>query len=176
MNTSIEDAKKMIATRIENYKTEITVLEKIKPLVEKWDKKVLNKRFATALTKECSGLPWQVAFTIYKPNYIRGVNFSYYDSRQYIQRSYVSKRANELVTVDPITMKERINANAWIDNINNSIKWKTKEINKLQAELNDIEGLIARYNDLVKAYNEFRQSLSFDFIDIMEKNYIFDRR
>lgn len=176
MNTSIEDAKKMIATRIENYKTEITVLEKIKPLVEKWDKKVFNKRFANALTKECGSFPWEVEFHIYKSSCTRGVQFAYSDSRNYRRSCSVTKRANEIVTVDPTTMHERINANAWIDNINALIDWETKQVNKLQEELNNIDDLVMRHNQLLQAYRKFRESLSGEFIDIMEKNYLFDRR
>lgn len=176
MNGNTEDAKKMLKTRIGCYKIEIAVLKTIKSAIAKWDNKVLNKRFATALTKECSSLPWRVEFFIYKSSCTRGVQFWYSDNRNYRQSCYVTKRADELVTVDPNTFNERINASAWIDSVNALIDWANRQAAKLQAESDNMDNLIARYNQLLQAYKDFRYSLSGDFIDIMEKNYIFNRR
>lgn len=176
MKDYMEDARKMLETRIKNYKIELSVLAVIKPIMEKWDKKILNKRFVNALTKECSDLPWNVEFHIYKSSCTRGIYFVFLDSRHLCQTCYVTKRGNVLVTVDPNTMKERINANAWIDNINVVIDWTTSQIYKLKGELVNMPDLIERNNQLLRAYREFRSSLSGDFIDIMEKNYLFNRR
>lgn len=175
MEGYMEDARKMLETRIENYKIEISVLEAIKPIIEKWDKKVLNKRLADALTKECSNLPWDVKFYIYKEFHTRGFYFIYHDSRCFCQKCYVTEVGTVLTTVDHNTMKERINASAGIRKVNALIDWTTSQTDKLQDELNSMNDLIARHNQLLQAYREFRNSLSGDFIDIMEKNYLFNR-
>ena len=79
------------------------------------------------------------------------------------------------MTVAPDTMKERINANAWVANINAVINWETAQIDKLETELFNMPDLIERNNKLIQIYNKFRSSLSGDFIDIMGKNHLFDQ-
>lgn len=170
MKDYMENARKMLESRIVNYKIEIEVLKKIKPIIAKWDNKVLNKRFATALTKECSDFPWTVEFYIYKERRSRGIYFVYHG-----QTCYVTEKWDVLMTVGPDTMKERINANAWVANINATINWTTSQTVKLESELINMPDLIERNNQLIQIYNKFRSSLSGSFIDIMEKNYLFDR-
>lgn len=175
MKDYMENARKMLESRIVNYKIEIEVLKKIKPIIAKWDNKVLNKRFATALTKECSDFPWTVEFYIYKERRSRGIYFVYHDSRNLCQTCYVTEKWDVLMTVDPDTMRERINANAWVANINATINWTTSQTVKLESELINMPDLIERNNQLIQIYNKFRSSLSGSFIDIMEKNYLFAR-
>lgn len=175
MKDYMENARKMLKSRIVNYKIEIAVLEKIKPVISKCDGKVLNKRFAIALTKECSDLSWDVEFYIYKERRSRGIYFVYHDSRNLCQTCYVTEKWDVLMTVGPDTMKERINANAWAANINATINWTTSQTVKLESELINMPDLIERNNQLIQIYNKFKSSLSGSFIDIMEKNYLFDR-
>lgn len=176
---SREDADNLIKLEIAQYKRAIELVEQLKPVVEKFDGKVFNKRFEDAIEKETCE-----AFSVGTTNtFTSYFEMKWYNGRDCVQSvekdcygysswNYLRSNALDLVGVpircnvkDVLNENKRINAKAMIEHLDKSAEYFRGKIEELTDGLNKVDAWVEKIRELKKQINELYHEVPSQFRD-----------
>ena len=165
-----EDAKNLVMLEIENRKEALKLYDGIIEVVKKFDGKILNKRFDTALKKVDERLSYNRAYTYFE------ITMSTFDNRcctsvkkddlGYSHTNYISDHELILNTYletythdkdkESLLSEEKINANVLIEALNNGKNQMEEKIIQLENSFGKVEEW---KNKLEALQNEIRETM-----------------
>lgn len=170
--TANETQKKLLQLRLTNLKKVQNALkdEAIKELIKKWDNKIYNKRFLTALNNIANvhGVTfyfdeWQktnnnkvdifIKFYRHEDRSITGMP----DSNGYQHTSYIDTIVYSLFY---FKANESMNAEKIIEHLELKTKQNNKDVEQFENQLNNIDDMLYQYNELYAQFETFKDSIN----------------
>ena len=178
---SREDADNLIKLEIKQYTRAIELIEQIKPIVEKFDGKVFNKRFENAIEKETGEsfsvnlVDWGMMYSRFEIDWYnqnRSIQSVEKDSFGYSHWNYLSQSDFDLVgyprtceAVDVLNADKRINGTALLEKLDESVEYFKKKIEELADGLNKVDVWVEKIKELKKQINDLYHEVPSQFRD-----------
>ena len=187
-NTRIE----LINKEIETFRKFAVVLESLKPVIQSFDGKCINKKFAEAMDEFLfygkNERKYHVSVGIDTASYesmfdlrIRCYDDSVKgeaDSMGYSSCFYISNRdftmrvkAEEVTTTVTVNGKPRINAKALIEKLDEKIQQLHNKAEELKKDLSHIEEMRAELEQIQQMVSTFREKYHERIVEVFNCNY-----
>lgn len=185
-----EDARNLVELEIQNRKEALKLYDGIIEVVKKFDGKVLNKRFETALKKVDGRLSCNRSYSWFE------INMSVFDNRtcksvkkdsygysctNYLTDNYL--RLNSLLytySSNPAdkTMldNERIKADVLIESLNNGKKYIEEKIAELESSIDKVDGWKKELEALKSQMEKVMKEVPYLIRDYYDINYRVENR
>lgn len=155
---TIEAQTKKVTDRILRYKEELAIVEKVLPIIKKFEGKEISKRIATAIQKEIPEyrVRYNLAYGMYHIEFSRldkwekvvGMLIGYESSNAYIQKKVILEQ---------------------IINFNQCYLLNKDRIKKLETGLSVIAELVDKRNKIIELSKEL-----FNMAEAVEQTYDYD--
>ena len=160
-----ETAKKLIELEIKNLHYAIETANKIMPVIEKFNGKQPNKRLDTALKQIDRNLSFKTRYNSFV--------ISLYLENRHVQdgpgkAAYIQDSFKNIIHAsiksgygEGICQKDVINAELLKNEIMALVEHNRKLVEKMRAEINHLETIIAEYEAIKKSQSDFQNSVSY---------------
>ena len=180
--TDFEIAKALTEKQIEVLESLLALVPTVKEVARKFDGKVLNKRFDTALSQATDGKA-----VCWKKTYMDGYEIKLWESTDryisvpnaannyaiayYIKQEYIFLADSGWKTTDWLTEDGRIKASelcAWIDK---NASGTAEEVKELKEQLDSVETYIAEFKRMKQERSEFERNTSYMLRSYFDLNF-----
>lgn len=155
---------KLIELELDAMKKAVSLHEAIINIIPKFDGKKATARLDTALKAIDKDLSFHMEYNSFIIRmYIAKRSIQTDTHTEYIKDSYITLIHDSIKSGygDGICQNDVINANILIDRINISKTHLQARIDKVTAELKDIDGIIKEYNDIKEMASKFTDRVSY---------------
>lgn len=179
-----EDAKNLVLLEVENYKKVLELYNPVIEVAEKYDGKILNKRFETALRKvndslrvDMSGKKLSIDF--YLTN--RGIKSTTHEHWNYINKSYITMNeytercAYEWESLDGKSLcadhENRLIASVLVESLNKHREYIKGRIETLEEKLNKVDEYKNQLEELKTQMEKITKDIPYEIRNYFELNY-----
>ena len=179
-----EDARNLVLLEVENYKKVLELYNSVIEVVEKYDGKILNKRFETALRKvndslrvDMSGKKLSIEFYLQD----RGIQSVTHNHWNYINKSYIEMNgyteriAYEWEELDGKSLcadhENRLVASVLVESLNKHKEYIKGRIEVLEEKLNKVDEYKQQLEDLKAQMEKITRDIPYEIRDYFELNY-----